>query len=98
MLAPDPSRARYKVGGKEFEMSNFDDVLWAIFWVSGLFFIAGLATSNVNDTEDQRKKASSLFLVATIALLISGLALRDELTAWANDLGRSMPWNNQPND
>ena len=75
-------------------MSSFDDVLWAIFWVSGLFFIAGLATTNVNDTEDQRKKASSLFLIATIALLVSGLALRDELMAWANDLGRSMPWNN----
>ena len=74
-------------------MENSDQLIWAVFWVSLVLVIVSLSTDTSGDTDSQKNNQGVILFVALLGLIITGLALRDELLAWARDFGRSLPWN-----
>jgi hypothetical protein len=74
-------------------MDNSNQLIWAVFWVSLVLVIVSLRTDTSGDTEDQKKNQGVMLLIALLGLIVTGITLRDELLAWARELGRSLPWN-----
>ena len=74
-------------------MDNSNQLIWAVFWVSLVLVIISLRTDTSGDTEDQKKNQGVMLLIALLGLIVTGITLRDELLAWARELGRSLPWN-----